>query len=71
MDTNSRTMARRLLIQPVKMSMVLSRSMQPNARWLPYLDVKMQLDNIEVNQLLRIRSIQACYDLLFSLLIKL
>ena len=41
-------MARRLLIQPVRMSMVVSRCMQTNAHWLPYLNIEMKLDHIEV-----------------------
>lgn len=44
-------MTRRLLLKPLKMTMIVSRSMQPTARWLPYLGFDITLEYVEVGSI--------------------
>ncbi|XP_028401865.1 vacuolar protein sorting-associated protein 13C-like [Dendronephthya gigantea] len=60
LDLDSNTMARRLLMNPLKMTLVIMRSMKSEARWLPYLSLEIGLDHVEM------RLDEADYQLLVS-----
>ena len=41
-------MARRLIMNPLKMTLAILRSMKADARWLPYLSLEIGLEHVEV-----------------------
>ena len=47
-DFTSHTITRHELVKPLKMILALSRSMQASAHWLPYLNIDMSLEHVEV-----------------------